>query len=176
MGDLPDVGASQLTERQLAALAELGSLLDSAGLDSWLFGGWAVDFHAGRITRVHDDLDVAVWAEDADAVASLLGRSAWRLAPEPGDQGWTGYTRDGLLVELTYVVRDDAGRIFVPLPDGSVLWSEESFGNEVRELHGVRARVVPLHVLRGDKSSPREDPGAAAKDRVDLDALSGLDP
>jgi hypothetical protein len=26
----------------------------------WLFGGWAVDFHAGRVTRDHADIDLAV--------------------------------------------------------------------------------------------------------------------
>jgi hypothetical protein len=25
----------------------------------WLFGGWAVDFHAGQVTREHGDIDIA---------------------------------------------------------------------------------------------------------------------
>jgi hypothetical protein len=45
---------------QLAALARIHELLDGQGIDYWLFGGWAVDFHAGLVTRAHDDLDIAV--------------------------------------------------------------------------------------------------------------------
>ena len=67
---------SQLADRQLAALAQVASLLDSNGFDHWLFGGWAVDFRVGAVTRSHDDVDLAVWADDRD-FASLS-----RLAPE----------------------------------------------------------------------------------------------
>ena len=43
-----------------------------AGIAYWLFGGWAVDFHAGRITRLHDDVDIAVWLEDVPRIVELL--------------------------------------------------------------------------------------------------------
>jgi aminoglycoside-2''-adenylyltransferase len=46
---------------QLAALARLHEQLERHGIEYWLFGGWAVDFHAGSVTRPHDDLDIAVW-------------------------------------------------------------------------------------------------------------------
>jgi aminoglycoside-2''-adenylyltransferase len=45
---------------QLAALARLHEQLERHGIEYWLFGGWAVDFHAGSVTRPHDDLDIAV--------------------------------------------------------------------------------------------------------------------
>jgi hypothetical protein len=162
--------------RQLAALAELSGLLDRRGFESWLFGGWAVDFHVGAITREHDDIDVAVWARDAEALASLLHEEGWRHEPEPGEDGGTGYTRGGVRVELTFLARDDAGRILLPLRDRNVLWSEEPLGDELRELQGVRARVISLPLLRAGKSSPRDDSGDAAKDRADFQALSGLGP
>jgi hypothetical protein len=49
---------------QLAALARLDGVLAKHGIPYWLFGGWAVDFHAGSVTRSHDDLDIAVWSKD----------------------------------------------------------------------------------------------------------------
>jgi hypothetical protein len=156
----------------MAALAEIGALFERGEFEDWLFGGWAVDFHVGAVTREHADVDIAVWARDADAVGSLLREAGWRHAPEPGEDGGTGYEREGVRVELTYLVRDDAGRIFVPLRAGMAVWSQEPFGNEVRELQGVRARVLPLSVLAAGKSSPRDDPDDAAKDRADFDALS----
>jgi hypothetical protein len=168
--------ARHLAERQLAALAELNALLDRHGFASWLFGGWAVDFHAGAVTREHDDIDVAVWARDAEALGSLLRSEGWQHAPEPGEDGGTGYTRGGVRVELTFLERDGAGRILVPLHDRNVLWSEEPLGDEMRELHGARARVISLPLLRTGKSAPRDDPGDAEKDRADFQVLSRLGP
>lgn len=161
-----------LAERQLTALAELGALLDRVGFESWLFGGWAVDFYVGRVTREHADVDLAVWARDAEAIGSLLRDEGWRHSPEPDEDGGTGYERGDVRVELTYLMLDDARRILVPLRAGNVLWSADPLGNEMRELHGVRARVLPLPLLTAGKSSPRDDPGDAAKDRADLEALS----
>jgi hypothetical protein len=161
-----------LAELQLAALAELGALLEREGFESWLFGGWAVDFHVGAVTRDHADVDLAVWTRDAEAIGSLLLDQGWRHAPEPDEDGGTGYERGDVRVELMYVVQDDLGRVLVPLRAGKVLWSAEPLGNEVRGLHGVRARVLPLPLLRAGKSSPRDEPGDAAKDRADFEALS----
>ena len=45
---------------QTAALAGAADALDSAGLEHWFFGGWAVDLWVGRLTRAHDDIDVLV--------------------------------------------------------------------------------------------------------------------
>jgi hypothetical protein len=165
----------RLAERQLAALGEVVALLERRGVESWLFGGWAVDFHVGRVTRDHADVDLAVWASDAEAIGSLLREHGWRHAPEPGEDGGTGYARAGVRVEVTYLVQDETGRILIPLRDGNALWSAEPPGNEVRELQGVRASVLPLPLLRTGKSSPRDDAGDAAKDRADFEALSRLD-
>ena len=168
------MAARHLADRQLAALAELAALLDRCGFEYWLFGGWAVDFHVGAVTREHSDIDVAVWARDAEAIGSLLQEGGWRHRPEPGEDGGTGYTRAGVRVELTYLERDDDGRTIIPLRERDVLWTDEPLGSEARELQGVRARVIALPLLRAGKSSPRDDPDDAANDRADLHALSRL--
>ena len=41
-------------------------------VDFWLAGGWGVDFHLGRVTRSHSDIDIAANAGDADVIADLL--------------------------------------------------------------------------------------------------------
>src|SRR5215813_9682224 len=46
---------------QLSALAEVTESLQKAAIDYWLFGGWAVDFYVGSVTRLHDDVDLAIW-------------------------------------------------------------------------------------------------------------------
>jgi hypothetical protein len=59
-------------DEQLAAVDRIHELLEGAGIEYWLFGGWAVDFHAGSVTRAHVDVDVAVWAHDLDRIRQLL--------------------------------------------------------------------------------------------------------
>ena len=160
--------------RQLHALSRVTELLDEAGIDYWLFGGWAVDFYAGSVTRAHDDIDIAVWLEDVPAISEVLEADGWRHAPSEDDDGGTGYERGVVRLELTYLVRDGDGRIFTPFRRGRAPWSEKAFANDVRELLGVRSRVIGLATLTGGKSAPRDDPEEAAKDRADFKVLSRM--
>jgi hypothetical protein len=162
----------ELGARQLAALGRVGSRLESEDIAYWLFGGWAVDFYAGSMTRVHDDVDIAVWLKDLQRIAKLLESDGWRHAPAEDEDGGTGYEHGDVRLELTYLTRNADGDVFIPLRNGPVRWAKESFADDVRELSGVRARVITLASLRSMKSWPRDDPEDAAKDRADLAALS----
>jgi hypothetical protein len=160
-----------LHDAQLAALGSVCDLFDRQRIEYWLFGGWAVDFHAGRPSRSHDDLDLAVWARDHSRIAGLLTRDGWAHAPEPGEDGYTGYERGGVRVELAFLERSEDGTVYTPLADGRGAWPEGAFGRDVRELVGVRARVIALDALKADKSEAHDDPRVAAKDRADLATL-----
>ena len=159
---------------QLAALESVDALLERDEIEYWLFGGWAVDFHAGSITRAHFDVDIAVWLVDLPRIAALLEEDGWRHAPDPDENGGTGYERDGVRLELTYLVRRDDGGIVTPLRDFEALWPTGAFGDDTRALRGVRARIIDRAALTSGKSSAREDPDDAAKDNADFDVLSGL--
>ena len=159
---------------QLSALAETNELLTRSGIDYWLFGGWAVDFHAGSITRSHDDIDIAVWLDDHDRIARLLEAKGWKHAPEAAEDGGTGYERDAVRLELTFLVPGDGGEVYIPLRTGRALWSDEPMSNDLAELSGVRARVLGLAALKRGKSCSRDDPAEAAKDRADFATLSRL--
>jgi dihydrofolate reductase len=160
--------------RQLAALAAVDSVFERAGLAYWLFGGWAVDFYAGSITRPHSDVDIAVWLDDRPRIAGLLEEDGWRHAPEPDEDGGTGYERAGVRLELTFLVRGDDGRVVTPLRTFEAVWPEDAFGDAEGELEGVHARLIGLAALARGKSSPRDDPDEAAKDSADFDVLSSL--
>jgi Aminoglycoside-2''-adenylyltransferase len=163
----------ELAAGQLSALARVGGLLGDAEIDHWLFGGWAVDFHAGTVTRAHFDVDLAVWQDDLPRIVELLQADGWQHAPEDDEDGGTGYERAGVRLELTYLVR--AGeRVVTPLRHGEATWPPGALGKVVGELHGVRARLLGLAALRDGKSSPRDDPDDAAKDRADFQQLSRL--
>ena len=158
--------------RQLAALAEIHELLERLGIEYWLFGGWAVDFYAGSITRLHDDIDIAVWLEDHDRIAGLIARDGWKHAPEEDEDGGTGYERDAVRLELTFLVRGDHGTAYIPLRERRAWWPNDALGPDVAELDGVRVHIVGLEGLRPGKSHPRDDEVDAAKDRADFETLS----
>jgi hypothetical protein len=159
---------------QLRTIGWVHTVLSGQGIDYWLFGGWAVDFHARRVTRDHVDVDVCVWAADFDRVRGLLEGDGWRHAPEPGDDGYTGYERGDVRLELAILERDDGGTVFTPLRQGRGEWPAGSFGDDEAGLAGVVARVVGLTPLLEDKSGPRLDQVAADKDRADVAVLAAL--
>jgi len=163
-----------IAKRQLLALAELGQLLDSRGFDYWLFGGWAVDFYVGAVTRDHGDIDLAVWVDDVGEIDAALVAVGWRHTPADGEDGGTRYERQGVRAELTYIVKGDGGEVFIPFRKGNVLWSREPFGSDVRELRGgarschppgtSEARQVDAEGRRGrscDRSGRSRRAGAA---------------
>jgi hypothetical protein len=162
----------EVPSRQLSALARLQDMFASADIEHWLFGGWAVDFYVGSITRAHDDIDVAVWLHDLPRIGELLAADGWRHAPESDEDGGTGYERAGVRLELTFLVRDAKGDTFIPLRDGPVPLSRDALEEDVCELLGVQARLVSRASLLRSKSTPRDDPDDALKDRADFRALS----
>jgi dihydrofolate reductase len=159
---------------QLSALGEVTAQLDREQITYWLFGGWGVDFHAGRTTRLHDDVDLAVWLDDVPRIVELLVGSGWAHAPEPDEDGGTGYERDGVRLELTYLVRRDDGSILTPLQGFEAQWPEGAFVGERRSLGAVSAQVISLTALARGKSSARDHPSDAAKDMADHAVLSEL--
>jgi lincosamide nucleotidyltransferase A/C/D/E len=58
-----------LTGREVVFLV---GVLERAGVRLWLDGGWAVDAVVGRQTRVHDDLDLVMVADDIAAALVAL--------------------------------------------------------------------------------------------------------
>ena len=168
-------GKVPTAEEQLAAIANLSEVLDQHAVDYWLFGGWAVDFCVGAVTRKHGDIDVAAWRRDYDTIKSALEGAGWRHTPAADEKAGTRYERGSAMVEFTFVVAQDDGSVVVLLPDQCAVWSPEPFGEDRRELLGVTSRTIPLTLLRTGKSAPRQGKAEAAKDRADFKALSRLD-
>jgi hypothetical protein len=126
------------------------------------------------VTRTHGDVDLAVWQSDLDRVSGLLEANGWAHAPEPGEQGYTGYERGDVRVELAFLAQNDTGTIYTPLGDGQGDWPAGSFADDIAEVNGVHARVVGLASLIEDKSGVRDDSAATAKDQADVALLTSL--
>jgi hypothetical protein len=119
-------------------------------------------------------VDVAVWAADLDRIRALLETEGWIHTPEPGEEGYIGFERPGVRLELAFLASDEAGTVYTPLAEGRGDWPASSFGGDRFELGGVSALVVSLTSLIEDKSGTRRDPVAAEKDLADLALLNSL--
>jgi hypothetical protein len=167
-------GREMSGERDLAAIRRLDGMFERDGIDYWIFGGWAVDFHAGRVTRDHADIDIAIWQTDLDVVDALLVADGWAHTPAPEHDGYTTYTRDGLHVDLAFLAPGEHDTAYTPLESGRGDWPPDSFGSDIRELAGTRAHVVSLSSLVVDKSQPRDDPVTRTKDASDVAVLRSV--
>lgn len=159
---------------QIDAIRSLNETLGAAKIDYWLFGGWAVDFWVGRMTRPHDDIDAAAWRRDYEDIAVALAAAGWRHTPVENDVVGTRYSWRSSEVEFTFIEARADGAVLIPIPEREILWTRDSFGEERRTLDDVQARVIPLELLRSGKQQPREAPAEAKKDIADIAALSEL--
>ena len=78
---------------------EIVDALERRGLTVWVDGGWGVDALAGRQTREHSDLDLALDRDVLPEVVEVFEELGFRHDPavEPG-------------LPARFVVRDDLGR------------------------------------------------------------------
>jgi lincosamide nucleotidyltransferase A/C/D/E len=63
------------TERKVMdseAVVRVLSALKQGGVRAWIGGGWGIDALLGRQSREHDDLDLAIPAEDESSALELL--------------------------------------------------------------------------------------------------------
>jgi len=101
--------------RQVTAplVGEIVGLLDAAGIEHWVCGGWGVDALAGHQTRPHHDLDVVIDAAAHDSPAAveaaLAGRGLRLVAIETSIQPmptvWVFSDGAGVTVEVLPVDR-----------------------------------------------------------------------
>lgn len=65
--------------------AELFEYLSGANIDWAICGGRAIDMYAGRKTREHKDIDVAVFSDQRERLLTYLFQGNWRVfEPENG--------------------------------------------------------------------------------------------
>ena len=81
----------------LDAVLEVLTALEDAPCRAWIAGGWGVDALAGRQTREHRDLDLAIDAADEATTLSTLSRLGYvietdwrpvRVELAAGDSRW----------------------------------------------------------------------------------------
>ncbi|HZT97442.1 MAG TPA: hypothetical protein VFB34_11475 [Chloroflexota bacterium] len=167
-------GIDSATRLQLEALSQVATALAAAGFEYWVYGGWAVDLYAGRVTRPHFDVDFAVWLADLPGIRRLLQDLGFEHAPDPEEDGGTGFERAGVRLELTFLEPGEGGNVMIPMRQGLAVFSPGPIPYETRSLVGATCRVMGLQSLARGKSHPRDDPDDARKDRADNAVLQQL--
>lgn len=165
---------------QLAIIREITATFEKAGIDHWLFGGWGLDFLAGRITRPHDDIDFFIWDEDFESAVKALTPLGYALRPEASGDFFneSGFVRkDGYYVELARLVRKADGSIATPGRYIDWPWPARSFNAPRLRFRGID---VPgwdayghWHIKMGFSRHGSKDP-LRDQDLSDLEILREL--
>ncbi|MFI4973402.1 MAG: nucleotidyltransferase domain-containing protein [Caulobacterales bacterium] len=165
------------TETQLAIIGGISDALAQAKVRWWLFGGWGMDAHVGRITRDHHDIEF--WVELVDAAATRAAMLAWgfeAIATQPPEESQE-FEQDGLRFSSAFFVRTPDGFAH---PQGR--WTDwrfplGSFGDKVGTLG---ARAVPVMSVEGmlamktQYATLRHGRPLRPKDVADMVVLTGL--
>jgi hypothetical protein len=169
------------TLKQLGLIGELIAALDAASVEAWLFGGWAIDFHAGEITRDHADVELFIWQHHAErARAALVGAGFAAPSGLHPDEGQP-FLKDGVEIGAWYLVRDAGGAVHTPGRWADWNWATGAFGGPRLAVtwagRHVEARVMSMPGLLDMKERFPSHPHGAPlreKDVADIALLRRL--
>jgi len=131
------------------ALVDLLHLFESAGIEVWLDGGWAVDALLGVQTRPHKDVDIIVRASDLPKLREGLGSRGFELRQGGTDSNFVLADRSGLEVDVHAIVFDREGNGVYRMENGSdwIFPSAGFSGRGVVQGIGVRCLSPETQVL-----------------------------
>jgi lincosamide nucleotidyltransferase A/C/D/E len=165
------------TDSQVAVIKEIGDVLATAGVRWWLFGGWGIDAHIGRITREHGDIELWVRNDAADAVRTALVVHGFEaIATQPPEEAQE-FERDGVRFSAAFFVRTDDG---YARPEGR--WSDWSFPpgsfgdlvGTIRELRVPVMSIAGMLAMKTQYATLRNGHPLRPKDIADMVVLRGL--
>ena len=128
-------------ETQIALIHEIADILASVNIRWWLFGGWAMDTHLGRITRTHHDVEFWVHRSDAARVRNSLGSHAFEALDTQPDEESIEFERGSVRFSSAFFTIGPDG---FASPDGR--WSDWRFppGSFAEDVAPLGDRLVPV--------------------------------
>ena len=93
--------------------------LESAGVESWLDGGWGVDALLGEQTRPHQDIDLVVRVGDVATMRSVLAGQGFELVEGVTDSNFVLRDSRDREVDVHPVRFDDGGNGIYRMEDGN---------------------------------------------------------
>lgn len=161
------------TQTQFSLIGELARLLGEAHVRFWLRGGWALDFHAGRVTRPHKDVDLVTWSRHRRRLRRLLETNGYMTVRF--DEPQVFFEKRGQEVNFAMIRRGQSGAIVTPEFEYWP-WPEGAFSGPPRTLDGVTCRVLTVGALLEEKESYEKFRGVPLrpKDEVSMRILREL--
>jgi lincosamide nucleotidyltransferase A/C/D/E len=123
--------------------------LEVAGVEAWLDGGWGIDALLGEQSRPHDDLDLVIALDRADAASVALVPLGYALVEDERPTRLVVRAAGDRRVDVHTVVFDAKGGGIQRLPDGrSWRYPPAGFGGAGRVGgHPVRCLTAEVQVL-----------------------------
>jgi len=131
------------------ALVDLLQLFESAGIEVWLDGGWAVDALLGTQTRPHQDLDIILRAADLAGLREILSKRGFEIQKGGTESNFVLADRSGLEVDVHVIVLDRDGNGVYRMQNGSdwIFPATGFSGRGVVEGFSVRCLSPEIQVL-----------------------------
>jgi lincosamide nucleotidyltransferase A/C/D/E len=148
----------------------LYELLERAGIEVWVDGGWAVDALLGEATRPHADLDVALETRYVRRLREVLAERGFREVVRDDASAWNFVLEDaaGLQVDAHAFTFDERGDgVYGPPENGHFYRAEALTG--VGVIDGRRVRCISADWLVRFRTGYRW----REKDVHDVTALCG---
>jgi lincosamide nucleotidyltransferase A/C/D/E len=142
-------------ETQMALIHEIAGILADGNIRWWLFGGWAMDAHVGRITRIHNDVEFWVHWSQATPVRNILGSHGFEALDTQPNEESIEFERSSVRFSSAF---------FTIGPDGYASpagrWSDWRFppGSFAEDTAPLGGRLVPVMGVAGLLSMKEQFP------------------
>jgi lincosamide nucleotidyltransferase A/C/D/E len=107
------------SEMTAKAVVDLLQLFQSAGIEVWLDGGWAVDAVLGSQTRPHKDVDIILRVADLPKLREVLANRGFAARKGGTASNFVLADRSGLEVDVHAIVFDRDGNGVYRMQNGS---------------------------------------------------------
>ncbi len=127
-------------------IQEIGELLAAADVRWWLFGGWAVDFHLGSVTRQHGDIEFYIWSTDAERVSRSFLDAGFVPQTIPFPDEAVEFRKDGQLI-CAVLLADTADGIVIPGRWTHWPWPRDAFDGPPGRIGDLTVPAVSVEAL-----------------------------
>lgn len=164
-------------EMQVQMIGEVTTLLQAAALPHWLFGGWAIDFQLGEITRDHDDVEFLVWEHDVSHITTLLVQNGYEKYTGGIVEEMAIFFKHAQKLELDFLTHNARGQVVVAGRWSDWWWTKCALDAPPATLGGITCPVISVEGLLAVKQGYAAHSAGAPlreKDITDIQQLLKL--